>query len=350
MRTISVILYLCALVFAQPSIDDLLKNHSDQTQDQMEKPKKQEDLPPELQLPQVEDKNTVQIPQNQENDIFAEDKQELQKAPQEKQNETIASEASDSLQQAQEELESEKPLGAGSSAQSQEVPQIPNASEDIKEKQTQEIKKPDPSSNTPVNPDFLNQGKNLPKEQLQAINPQYLRDKIAQCEEKEDKNACFDVGMLFYQGRSVYGQKLQHALYFFDRSCDEKRGLGCYEAGIISANSRAYQHSFIFLEKSCQSGDLRGCKNLGILYYNGWGIPKNIYKATEIFNLGCKKGDKLSCQKLYLALGNAYQESRNYSGAKKHYRQACELGEAQACQKMEAIILLEQEAQRKNFR
>lgn len=185
-------------------------------------------------------------------------------------------------------------------------------------------------------------------EKLRAISPQKLNEKIKLCEEKDDKKTCFQVGMLYYQGLSIYGQKLKEALYYFDRSCDPKEGLGCYEAGLISAKYQQYQYAFIFLDRSCQSGDLRGCKNLGILYYNGWGTNKDVFKATQLFSSGCKQGDKSACQKLYLALGNAYQESLNYVGAKKSYKKACELGEKQACEKLRAIEIREKQTDYEN--
>ncbi|VDH01859.1 cysteine-rich protein H [Helicobacter pametensis] len=331
MRKISVFLCLYVFVFAQPSIDELLGDHLDKIEQENQQQTQEEAPQEELDLSQIENEKVDQKTQEQGSESIELESEILGEIHQE----------------AQEEQKIKEFLGSDSFVQ--DNPQISEMQENKEIQVPQEINKPKSSADNPINSDFFNKN-DRSEEKLQAINPQYLRDKITQCEEREDQNACFEVGMLFYQGRSVYGQKLQQALYFFDRSCDTKRGLGCYEAGIIAANSQAYQHAFIFLEKSCQSGDLRGCKNLGVLYYNGWGTPKNIYKATEIFNLGCKKGDRLSCQKLYLALGNAYQESLNYSGAKKNYRQACELGESQACQKLEAVIMLENNNRRQNFR
>lgn len=217
----------------------------------------------------------------------------------------------------------------------------------ISEPDSPAIKQPNPNAN-PASPDFFDLNKNQSRESLRSIGPKELRAKIEQCEEKEDKNACFDVGMIYYQGRSIYGQQLRHALYFFDRSCDEKNGFGCYEAGIIGANFKQYQYALIFLEKSCQSGDLRGCKNLGVLYYNGWGAPKNMHLAAELFNFGCKSGDQSSCQKFYLALGDAYKEARNFIGAKKNYQKGCELGDEQSCKEMEVMDLLQKELYRQN--
>ena len=224
-----------------------------------------------------------------------------------------------------------------------------NLSETKTEENTKDLKpqNPKPSNEVPNNPTDPNKSSKT-KEALRAVSPQELKQKITNCEEKNDKKTCFEVGMLYYQGLSAYGQKLKEALYFFDRSCDAQQGLGCYQAGIISAKDEHYQHAFIFLEKACQSGDLRGCKNLGILYYNGWGTTKNIYKATELFRTSCKQGDKASCQKLYLALGNAYKEALNYTGAKKNYQTACNLGEAEACENIKVIEMLEKQKHYEN--
>lgn len=213
----------------------------------------------------------------------------------------------------------------------------------------QKTQAPNPNK-IPTSPDFFDAKKDQSRETMQRIEYQELRKRIEQCEEKENKNACFDVGMIYYQGRSVDGgQQLNHALYFFDRSCDEKNGLGCYEGGIIEANFKRYNQAFVFLQKSCQSGDLRGCKNLAILYYNGWGIPKNVNIATQIFSSSCQKGDKSSCQKYHLALGNVRKDVRNFIGAKKNYQKGCDLGDQEACDAVKEMDRLQREVYRQNL-
>lgn len=173
------------------------------------------------------------------------------------------------------------------------------------------------------------------REEIKVVSSQELENKMQICEEKNDLKACFEAGMIFYQGRSAYGQNLQEAYFYLEKSCQDSKALGCYEAGIIAANSQSnIAFAPKFLNRACNSGDLRGCKNLAILYYNGLGIEKNQYKALEILNLNCKKGDNSSCQKFYYALGYAYETSKNLVGAKVHYQKSCSYGDQASCKKL----------------
>lgn len=173
------------------------------------------------------------------------------------------------------------------------------------------------------------------REEIKVISQQELQSKMQTCEEKNDLKVCFETGMIFYQGRSAYGQNLQEAFFYLEKSCQGSEALGCYEAGIIAANDRSKISSASkLLDRSCNSGDLRGCKNLAILLYNGLGIGKNQYKALEILNSNCNKGDTPSCQKFYYALGYAYEKSKNLVGAKVHYQKGCSYGDQASCRKL----------------
>lgn len=175
------------------------------------------------------------------------------------------------------------------------------------------------------------------REQIKAINPSEMNALAQKCEDKKDMNACFELGMIFYQGRSAYGQNLQEAYYYLEQSCKADKSLGCYEGGIIAAHSREkLSTAFLLLEKACNSGDLRGCRNLATLYYNGSGVAKNHYKALGLYNSNCLKGDESSCQKLYYALGVAYEKSKNLVGAKIQYQKACSYGEKTSCNKLKS--------------
>ncbi|VEJ24073.1 tetratricopeptide repeat protein [Helicobacter cholecystus] len=170
------------------------------------------------------------------------------------------------------------------------------------------------------------------REKIKLISTQELQSKMQACQEKNDLKTCFEAGMIFYQGRSAYGQDLQEAFYHLEKSCQGSDALGCYEAGIIAANTQSQISSAQkLLDRSCNSGDLRGCKNLAILYYNGLGVAKNQYKALEIWNSNCNKGDSSSCQKFYYTLGYAYEKSQNLIGAKIHYEKGCSYGDELSC-------------------
>lgn len=387
------IIFLCILgIFLSAQEEQNLNTPSDQLQnpepnielpaEQLQQPIEEQnfDIPPSDPIPTPEFQTpefNIEIPseelQQPMENIPNELPEEMQSIPQDQNlqddfipNESIDAFPNDPAEQIQEEMlppPSNQPQEASQQNFNDQNPQnLSHQTPDDQNSQTQQnssseapapspaplTQQPNPNAN-PISPDFFELNKkNPPREAMRSIGPKELREKIQQCEENEDKNTCFDVGMIYYQGRSIYGQQLKHALYFFDRSCDEKAGLGCYEAGVIGSNFKQYQYAFIFFEKSCQSGDLRGCKNLGVLYYNGWGSPKNAHRATELFNFGCKSGDQSSCQKLYLALGDAYKESRNFVGAKKNYQKGCELGDEQSCKQAEVMELLQQELYRQN--
>lgn len=173
------------------------------------------------------------------------------------------------------------------------------------------------------------------REKIKLATAEEINTLAIKCEEKKDLKACFDIGMIFYQGRNEYGQNLQEAYYYLEQSCKAENSLGCYESGIIAAHSKEkISNAPFLLERSCNSGDLRGCRNLAILYYNGIGTPKNQYKALELLNLGCNKGDNPSCQKFYFALGRAYEKSKNLVGAKIQYQKGCSYGDDFSCKKL----------------
>ena len=173
------------------------------------------------------------------------------------------------------------------------------------------------------------------REEIKIIPTQEVIQKAKKCEEGKDFDACFEVGMIFYQGRSNYGQNLQEAYFYLEQSCNAQRSLGCYEAGIIAAHSKEKKaNAPKLLDRSCSSGDLRGCRNLATLYYNGIGIAKNQYVAMKLFKTNCNKGDTSSCQKFYYALGKAYEKSKNLVGAKLQYQQGCSYGDKSSCEKL----------------
>lgn len=173
------------------------------------------------------------------------------------------------------------------------------------------------------------------REKIKIISREELLKKSNRCDEKGEEKVCFDVGMIYYQGRSEKGQDLQEAYHYLEKSCKGKKGLGCYEAGIIRANSGVdLPYGAALLNRACELGDLRGCRNLAILYYNGQGVPKNIYQAFNLFKKGCEAGDQKSCLKFYLGLGNTYRDTQNYPKAKIMYEKACKLGEQAACNEL----------------
>lgn len=171
------------------------------------------------------------------------------------------------------------------------------------------------------------------KEQMKPISQEELEQKSRQCEITKDGKLCFEIGMIYYQGRNQGGQNLGEALFHLELSCQSNEMLGCYEAGLIVAHSKNLdpKKSLSLLNRSCQSGDLRGCEEEATILYN----QGDIYQALKILKQTCDGGKDGACQKFYYILANAYAKAKNPAGAAKFYKKSCELGYIKACKKLQ---------------
>jgi hypothetical protein len=50
----------------------------------------------------------------------------------------------------------------------------------------------------------------------------------------------------------------------------------------------------------CSSGDLQGCVNLGTMYRMGWGVGKDLSRASDLFKKACAGGNRDGCKSLEL--------------------------------------------------
>jgi uncharacterized protein len=90
------------------------------------------------------------------------------------------------------------------------------------------------------------------------------------------------------------------AISFYERACDYQMPSTCVgTADIMSAMPGVWSMDMID-RHACDGGDARGlaCYNAGILYERGTnGVPKNLPKATGLFDKACKKYDlKKACR------------------------------------------------------
>lgn len=170
------------------------------------------------------------------------------------------------------------------------------------------------------------------REALIPISQEELEKKGRECEISKDGKLCFEVGMIYYQGRNQGGRNLEEALFHLELSCQSNLALGCYEAGLIIANSKNLdpKKALNLFDRSCQIGDLRGCEEEAIVLYN----YRDIYSSLRLFKQACDGGKESACQKFYYILANAYAKAKNPSGAAKFYKKSCELGYLKACKKL----------------
>lgn len=70
-------------------------------------------------------------------------------------------------------------------------------------------------------------------------------------------------------------------------------------------------------------GNARGYTNLGLLYYNGWGVDKDLSKAIDYL----KKADEGGDMKAPRYLGITYAETGDYASAATYYQKAADAGD-----------------------
>ena len=120
------------------------------------------------------------------------------------------------------------------------------------------------------------------------------------------------------------------------KECDGVNGSACTALAIANANkSRNKIINVQPLKTACDSGQYEKCVELGDVYRNGrGGVPRDMIKATQFYNLACKGGFASGCQMLAIAydLGNGV--SQDQVKAATLYDRACELGLPDGCENL----------------
>lgn len=72
-------------------------------------------------------------------------------------------------------------------------------------------------------------------------------------------------------------------------------GEGALEQGNNAYESKDFKSAFEFFEKSCNEGSGKGCFNLAIMYDKGEGVKKSKSKAIHYFQKACDNGEMQVC-------------------------------------------------------
>jgi TPR repeat protein len=96
---------------------------------------------------------------------------------------------------------------------------------------------------------------------------------------------------------------------------------GFHEYRLTSGYDYAKAQTWDSIAAAMGSG--RGYTNIGILYYNGWGVTKDLTKAMTNF----KQGYALKDMKAPRYLGMIYEAKKNYTKAAKYYQAAYKTGD-----------------------
>jgi TPR repeat protein len=91
---------------------------------------------------------------------------------------------------------------------------------------------------------------------------------------------------------------------------------------------------------ACESGVGRACGALGDAYWRGDGVPKDVFRATQLFRSGCDLGDADSCMFLAEAYRTGVGTRTDQQHAVDLYTRACSLGDPVACRSVGDLLTM----------
>ncbi|EMG88016.1 beta-lactamase HcpA domain protein [Helicobacter pylori GAM112Ai] len=103
------------------------------------------------------------------------------------------------------------------------------------------------------------------------------------------------------------------------------------DLGRNSYSKQDFTQAKKYFEKACDLKDGVGCFNLGVLYDNGHGVGKDLKKAAQLYFKACELNDGSGC----FNAGNIYRRgdgvAKNFKEALARYSKACELNDGDGC-------------------
>jgi TPR repeat protein len=114
--------------------------------------------------------------------------------------------------------------------------------------------------------------------------------------------ACNNLGSDLAEGRNGVAKDLVKAKAFYQKSCDLKDAIGCFNLGNAYRNGEGVavdtKQAATYYTQSCDQNEPRGCTELAIMYYEGKDLPKDEAKAITLFEKSCKLGSDVGCKNL----------------------------------------------------
>ncbi|WP_297453849.1 tetratricopeptide repeat protein [Persephonella sp.] len=91
-------------------------------------------------------------------------------------------------------------------------------------------------------------------------------------------------------------------------------------------------------EIACGNNNAVGCRNLGNMYYNGYGVPKNVNLALQYYDKACNLNDAESCNLVGIIYYRLDQQ-KNKDLYMKYFQKACDLNLGVGCYNIGSIYM-----------
>jgi len=161
---------------------------------------------------------------------------------------------------------------------------------------------------------------------------------LADACELDDARACSFAGRLWLDGHGV-ARDPERGMAMLLHACDGGFATACVVGGRALAESDEAdvkdllkQRARFDLEQACWSGQADSCYRAGLFFYFGREeFPRDVRRATKLYERGCNLGDSRACNNLGDAFAYGDGVSRDVERAASLFERACRLGEALGC-------------------
>jgi TPR repeat protein len=141
-------------------------------------------------------------------------------------------------------------------------------------------------------------------------------------------DACYQIGLAFYEGRDSFPRDRKRAVQAYGRACDLGDSSACNNLGDALAYgegaSRDVERAAAFFDKSCHLGVPLGCANLGYMLEHGEGVGRDLARAGALYRDACMSGEVYGCLHAELLAAEAHGAPVEPSRALAHWSAACE--------------------------
>lgn len=145
-----------------------------------------------------------------------------------------------------------------------------------------------------------------------------------------DEASLLQLGVYFYFGHDNIEQDVDKAIKIW-RICDElyDSGEACFFLGKAYSNNddeMFYETTMKYYQKALDKGVEEAYFPLGYMYFNGYGVEKDVDKALELFESSVKCKDKDGLYFLGFLYATGFKVKKDVKRAKRLFRESAELG------------------------
>jgi len=148
-------------------------------------------------------------------------------------------------------------------------------------------------------------------------------------------DACYQVGLLFYQGHDAFPHDHAKATRAYARGCDLGDSRACNNYGDALAYGegvkRDLERSAEMFAKACRLGESLGCGNLGYSAEHGAGVARDIGRARALYHDACATGDPYACLHARMLAAADAGAPRDPPKALPYWTVRCAARDARAC-------------------